>query len=106
MKVTAVIINHNGAEFLEKCVNSVTAQVLKTFEIIIIDSFSSDDSAEILAKYGEFNIKKLSKNTKNIVNYSFHKLKLTNVYKNSINFDFLSKLYNNKFILFINLQLN
>ncbi|OGF47927.1 MAG: hypothetical protein A2536_00105 [Candidatus Firestonebacteria bacterium RIFOXYD2_FULL_39_29] len=62
MKVTAVIINHNGAEFLEKCVNSVTAQVLKTFEIIIIDSFSSDDSAEILAKYGEFNIKKLSKN--------------------------------------------
>ena len=62
MKVSAVIINHNGAEFLAKCIDSVLAQLLKPVEIMIIDSFSTDSSVEILAKYGSLKVKKLDKN--------------------------------------------
>src|SRR3989339_1389775 len=62
MKVSAVIINHNGAEFLGKCVDSILAQSLKPVEIMIIDSFSTDSSAEILAKYISLKVKKLDKN--------------------------------------------
>ncbi|MFH1074356.1 MAG: glycosyltransferase family 2 protein [Candidatus Firestonebacteria bacterium] len=62
MKVSAVIINHNGSEFLEKCVNSVLGQSLKPVEVMIIDSCSTDSSGDIIAKYGGLKVKILNNN--------------------------------------------
>lgn len=43
-KVSVVIPNYNGQEYLEKCVDSLMAQTVRSFEIIIVDDASSDDS--------------------------------------------------------------
>ena len=56
MKISAVIINHNGAEFLENCVNSVVEQALKPFEIMIIDSCSTDASGNLLKKFSNLKV--------------------------------------------------
>ena len=43
-KVSVVIPNFNGQEYLEKCVDSLMMQTVRSFEIIIVDDASSDDS--------------------------------------------------------------
>ena len=51
MKVSAVIVNYNGALFLEKCINAVLEQSLRPAEVLLIDSCSTDTSLETAAKY-------------------------------------------------------
>lgn len=53
MDLSIIIPVYNVAEFVEKCVNSVLKITNITFEIIIIDDGSTDDSLDILSKnYG------------------------------------------------------
>lgn len=46
-KVSIIIPVHNTAEYLEKCVASVTAQTLTDTEIILVENASTDNSLEL-----------------------------------------------------------
>ena len=51
-KVSVVIPNYNGKEYLENCMESLMNQTFKNFEIVLVDDASSDNSAkDIMDKY-------------------------------------------------------
>jgi GT2 family glycosyltransferase len=49
--VSIVVLNWNGAQFLEECIVSVMKTAYSPIEIIVVDNNSSDNSLEILQKY-------------------------------------------------------
>ena len=49
--VTVYITNHNYGKYINKAIKSVLGQTLKSFELIIIDDGSKDDSRKIIDKY-------------------------------------------------------
>lgn len=50
-KISIVLPVYNGDKYLEECLNSIQNQSYKNFEVLMIDDFSNDSSAEILQKY-------------------------------------------------------
>ena len=42
--VSIVILNYNGKEFLENCINSIKSETEKKYEIIVVDNASPDNS--------------------------------------------------------------
>jgi GT2 family glycosyltransferase len=44
--VSIVIVNYNAGDLLRRCVDNVEAQSLQSFEVIIVDNGSGDDSLE------------------------------------------------------------
>lgn len=46
MKVSIVIPNYNGLEYLEVCLESLSRQTFKDFEVIVVDNGSDDGSCE------------------------------------------------------------
>jgi len=46
--VGIVIVNYNGKEYQNECIRSLYAMEYQDFEIIVVDSASSDDSVEML----------------------------------------------------------
>lgn len=53
MKVSVIIVNFNGKEFIGNCINSIFASCYSDFEIVLVDNASTDGSYEILReKYG------------------------------------------------------
>lgn len=52
-KISVIIPVYNAEQYLRRCLDSVCNQTLKDIEIICIDDFSSDGSAEILEKYSK-----------------------------------------------------
>ena len=54
IKVSVIIPNYNGKEYLENCMDSLMRQDVRSFEVIVIDDASSDDSlSKIKEKYPE-----------------------------------------------------
>lgn len=51
--VSVVIPVYNAGPYLEKCLDSVLGQACGSLEVICVDDGSTDDSAEILARYKE-----------------------------------------------------
>lgn len=49
--VSVIIPVYNGEEFLERCLDSVFAQTLKSVQVICVNDGSTDGSADILACY-------------------------------------------------------
>lgn len=49
--VSAIIVNWNGAHHLRVCLPSLRSQSFKSLEIIVVDSGSSDDSAEVAREW-------------------------------------------------------
>jgi len=50
--VSVVIVNYNGRALLKECLDSLGAQTLKGFEVILVDNDSTDDSvAFVMAGY-------------------------------------------------------
>lgn len=49
-RVSVVIPNYNGKDYLENCIDSVMQQDVRAFEIIVIDDASTDDSFELIKK--------------------------------------------------------
>lgn len=50
--VSIIIPVHNGAQYLERCLSSISLSSYRFYEIIIVDDCSTDDSAEIARWYG------------------------------------------------------
>lgn len=54
IKVSVIIPNFNGKEYLESCMDSLMTQDVRSFEVIVIDDASSDDSLlRVKEKYPE-----------------------------------------------------
>lgn len=63
MKVSVIIPNWNGQNLLKDCLNSLTGQSFKDFEIIVVDNNSSDQSVSYITNnFPQVKIIKLKKN--------------------------------------------
>ena len=51
MKVSVLIANYNGADYISDCINSLKNQSYKDVEIIFFDDKSTDLSLEIIKKF-------------------------------------------------------
>lgn len=49
-KISIVIVNWNGKKWLKKCLDSLTHQDYKNYEIILVDNNSQDDSVKFVKK--------------------------------------------------------
>jgi rhamnosyltransferase len=55
--ISIIIPVKNGGKWIEKCIVTILLQKLKNkFEIIIVDSGSTDETISIIQKYGELNL--------------------------------------------------
>ncbi len=52
-KLSVVMANHNGQEFLKEAIESILNQTFDDFEFIIVDDFSKDNSLEIIKSYND-----------------------------------------------------
>ena len=52
-KIAVVLPVHNRADVLARAIDSVLAQELTDFELIVVDDWSSDESATIAGSYGD-----------------------------------------------------
>ena len=52
-KVSIPIATYNRAEYLAECLESVLAQTYKNIEIIVVDDGSTDETAEVAARFGK-----------------------------------------------------
>jgi len=65
IKLSIIIINYNGEEYLKSCIESIYSNCNSiTFEIIIFDNNSIDNSADLIGQY--FSEVKFIKHDKNI----------------------------------------
>lgn len=61
--ISVVIVNYNGARYLERCLASLARQTYRSFEIILVDNASTDGSAEGVADhYPEVQILRSTRN--------------------------------------------
>jgi len=44
--VSIIVLNWNGASILDRCINAISAQTFRDFELIVVDNASPDRSAE------------------------------------------------------------
>jgi GT2 family glycosyltransferase len=62
-RVTVVIPNWNGAAHLPVCLQSLRAQTVRDFEVILVDNASTDDSMRLLARdFPEVRVIRLERN--------------------------------------------
>lgn len=65
--VSVVIPNYNCAQYLDKCLDSISSQTYQNFECLVCDDGSTDDSIAIIKRHIEKDSRiKLLVNTKNI----------------------------------------
>lgn len=50
-RVSIIIVNYNGKEFIGDCIEKLTKQTYRDFEIVIVDNCSGDDSLPFLKYY-------------------------------------------------------
>lgn len=62
LKISVVMSTYNSADFLVETIDSVLCQTFKSFEFIIIDDASTDDSVKIIEKYEDPRIKLIKNN--------------------------------------------
>ena len=53
--VSIITPSYNSSKFIEECINSVTSQTYKDWEMIIVDDCSTDDSIKVISKYAKKN---------------------------------------------------
>jgi len=53
MDISVIIINYNTADLIKQCVTSILNQTGVTYEIIVADNASTDDSVNVLKTFGE-----------------------------------------------------
>jgi len=63
LKVTVVIINWNGEQFLDRCLTALKYQTVKPHEIILVDNASSDGSIDIVRRFPSVRLLALNHNS-------------------------------------------
>ena len=58
---SVIIPTFNRAEFLKKAIESVYNQTFKNFELIVIDSYSTDKTDQIIQEFENIIYKKINK---------------------------------------------
>jgi len=48
--VAVIVLNHNGAAYVERCLNSIFLNHYSNFEVIFVDNNSSDGSVELASR--------------------------------------------------------
>lgn len=67
MKVSVCIPTYNGSEYLRACLDSVMAQTMTDFEVLVVDDTSSDNSVAIVEEYAAADLKvRVVKNERNL----------------------------------------
>ncbi len=61
-KVTIIIVNWNGEQFLDRCLTALLNQTVKPHEIILVDNSSSDNSLEIARQFLDVRLIALDQN--------------------------------------------
>jgi len=61
--ISVVILNYNGKDYIEECLDSVIDQTYEPLEIIVVDNASIDSSLEILKEKYSSKIKLIESNT-------------------------------------------
>lgn len=61
MKVSAVVITYNEEKYIKNCLESLTSQIEKADEIILVDNNSTDRTVEIAKQFPEVRIVKEEK---------------------------------------------
>ncbi|MDU1567701.1 MAG: glycosyltransferase family 2 protein [Clostridium sp.] len=56
-KVAIILVNYNGKNYNEECINSILKSTYKNYEIIVVDNNSIDNSVELLVEKFDNNIK-------------------------------------------------
>jgi GT2 family glycosyltransferase len=63
-RISIIIVNWNGLEHLETCLESLKAQTVRDFEVVMVDNGSSDRSVEFLkSRYPWVKLVELKENT-------------------------------------------
>lgn len=62
--VSIIVVNWNGKEFIQQCIESILNQSYSRFEICLVDNGSTDDSVELVEK--KFPQVKIIRNEKNL----------------------------------------
>lgn len=78
MKASIIIANYNNGKFISECINSLNSQTYKNIEIIFFDDNSSDNSIEIIEKFGNIKV------VKNKIKTNFSTFNQMNAFKKSI----------------------
>lgn len=101
--VSIIIPNYNGEGFLNDCLESISKQSYKDFEIIIIDNASVDNSINIIEKYKNILDICLIKNNENLgfakavnIGIEYTRKEYVFLLNNDVKLDFqiVEKLYN------------
>lgn len=61
-KASVIIVNWNGARFIERCLTALMAQTVKPHEIILVDNASTDDSVAIVRRFPDVRLIESSRN--------------------------------------------
>jgi len=59
VKVSVIVVNHNGKEYLQNCIFSVLSNDFENYEIIVVDNGSTDGSLAALRKKFAKNLEKI-----------------------------------------------
>ena len=62
-KVSVIIVNWNGGQFLQRCLRALMIQTVKPHEIILLDNASSDESVEIARQFPSVRLMLSDRNT-------------------------------------------
>ena len=57
--MSVVVVNYNGEQFLQSCVDSILAQSFPPGQVIVVDNSSADRSLDILRSMGDVRLKVL-----------------------------------------------
>ena len=67
IKVSVIMPSYNHGHFIDKAIESVINQTFNNWEIIVIDNHSTDNTQEVLKKYKDINLRKISIKNKGII---------------------------------------
>ena len=62
-KISVIIVNWNGEQFIERCLAALIDQTIKPHEIILVDNASPDNSLTIVQQFPSVRVMALNQNT-------------------------------------------
>ncbi len=65
-KVSVIVVNHNGEQYIDRLFRSLKGQTFKDFEIIFIDNAPTDDALKLVQAYEKALPLKIVKNKRNV----------------------------------------